>query len=291
MIVNRGPRARLVRFARLDRVSFAADARLDRVRLVRVARLDATLLWRNRTALFTTVGLPLLFVGMLFPMRGQKIQGVDAALLQGTGHLAFFLLFAVFMNLATVFTARREDGTLKRLRGTALGDAEILGGSVLTATVLYLAQVLVLGVVLVAALGGRMPADPLLMLAGLACGVVVFALLAFLVSGITPNAELAQLTVLPVMFACMAGAGVMFPLGELPEIVQNLLRALPLTPVVETVRTGYFGRDFTAHGVPPEVGFGRGWLACLPSFAIMAVWMGFGRWLAERSFRWEPRRS
>ncbi|MEV5574743.1 ABC transporter permease [Spirillospora sp. NPDC052269] len=264
---------------------------IGRDHLVGVARLDARLLWRNRTALFISVGLPLLFVGMLFPMRGQKIQGVDAALLQGTGHLAFFLLFALFMNLATVFTTRREDGTLKRMRGTALSDTEILGGSVLTATVLYLAQVVVLVVVLAAAFGGRMPADPLLMLAGIAGGVVVFALLAFVVSGFTPTAELTQLTVLPVMFACMAGAGVMFPLGVVPEVVQQLLRALPLTPVVEIVRTGYFGRDFTAHGVPPAVGIGGGWLACLPSFAILAVWTGVAHRLAERRFRWEPRRS
>ncbi|MFC4907871.1 ABC transporter permease [Actinomadura gamaensis] len=286
MITESGPR----RDRRLARSPWPRPG-IRREHLIRVAGLDATLLWRNRTALFTTIGLPLLFVGMLFPMRGQRIQGVDAALLQGTGHLAFFLLFAVFMNLATVFTTRREDGTLKRLRGTALSDAEILGGSVLTATVLYAAQVLVLAIVLATALGGRIPADPILLLAGLTWGVVVFALIAFLVSGITPNAELAQLTVLPVMFACMAGAGVMFPLGELPQIVQQLLRALPLTPVVEIVRTGYFGRDFTAHGVAPTVGIGGGWIACLPSFAILAVWTGVGRWLAERRFRWEPRRS
>ncbi|MFC5182286.1 ABC transporter permease [Actinomadura harenae] len=269
----------------------AFPVHLDRVLLTRVARLEARLLWRNRTALFVAAGMPLLFVGMLVPMHGKRIQGVDAALLQGTGHLALFLLFAVFMNLATVFTTRREDGTLKRMRGTALGDAEILGGSVLTATVLYMAQVAVLAVVLVAAFGGRAPADPVLTLAGIAGGVVVFALLASVVSGITPTTELTQLTVLPVMFACMAGAGVMFPLGVLPEVVQQSLRALPLTPVVEIVRTGYFGRDFTAHGVPPAVGVGGGWVACLPSFAILAAWAAVARRLAARAFRWDPRRS
>lgn len=102
-----------------------------------VARLDLTLLWRNRTALFTVFGLPVLFAVMLVPAKGNEIDGVDGALLQGTGHLGFFLVFAVFMNLVTVFTARREDRTLKRLRGTALSDAEITGGSVLTATAMY----------------------------------------------------------------------------------------------------------------------------------------------------------
>jgi hypothetical protein len=35
----------------------------------------------------------------------------------------------------------------------------------------------------------------------------VFAPLAFAVSGLTPNAEPAQLTVLPIMFACMRAPG------------------------------------------------------------------------------------
>ncbi|WP_433237946.1 hypothetical protein [Actinomadura nitritigenes] len=39
---------------------------------LRVARLDLMLLWRNRTALFTAAGLPVLFAALLFPPHGQK---------------------------------------------------------------------------------------------------------------------------------------------------------------------------------------------------------------------------
>ncbi|MCP9954944.1 ABC transporter permease [Actinomadura madurae] len=256
-----------------------------------VARLDLTLLWRNRTALFTVFGLPVLFAVMLVPAKGNEIDGVDGALLQGTGHLGFFLVFAVFMNLVTVFTARREDRTLKRLRGTALSDAEITGGSVLTATAMYAVQAVALVVVLAAGMGGRMPADPVLMLAGLAGGVVVFATLAFAVSGITPNAELAQLTVLPIMFGCMLGGGVMFPLESLPEWGQQICRLVPLSPVVEIVRTGYFGQDFVHRADHPSVGLGEGWLTCVRPFLVLLFWAALGRVLATRWFRWEPRHA
>lgn len=259
--------------------------------LARVARFDAVLLYRNRTALFTVFGLPVLFIAMLTPVRGQDIDGVDGALLQGTGHLAFFLVFAVFMNLVNVFTARREDLTLKRLRGSALSDAEIRGGSVLTATAAYAAQALLLLVVLGAAFGGRFPADPLLLLAGLAGGVALFALLAFAVSGLTPSAELAQLTVLPIMFGCMAGGGVMFPLDTLPDALQAVCRWLPLTPVVEITRTAYFGQDFTGAAEHAALGFAEGWAACVQPFAVLAAWLLLGREAARRWFRWEPRRG
>ncbi|MFD0905257.1 ABC transporter permease [Actinomadura sediminis] len=259
--------------------------------LARVARFDAVLLYRNRTALFTVFGLPVLFIAMLVPMRGQDVDGVDGALLQGTGHLAFFLVFAVFMNLVNVFTARREDLTLKRLRGTALSDAEIRGGSVLTATAAYAAQAALLLVVLGTAFGGRFPADPLLLLAGLAGGTAVFALLAFAVSGLTPNAELAQLTVLPIMFGCMAGGGVMFPLDALPDALAAACRWLPLTPVVEITRTAYFGQDFTGTAEHAALGVAEGWAACVRSFAVLVVWGVVGAEAAKRWFRWEPRRG
>lgn len=259
--------------------------------MLKVARLDLALLWRNRTALFTVFGLPVLFAAMLVPMKGQDIDGVDGALLQGTGHLGFFLVFAVFMNLVNVFTARREDLTLKRLRGTALSDAEITGGSVLTAAAMYAVQALALLVVLGLALGGRFPADPVLLLAGLAAGVAVFATLAFVISGITPNAEMAQLTVLPIMFGCMLGAGVMFPMDGLPEWLQQICRFVPLSPVVEITRTGYFGQDFYDHAAHPPVGILEGWWTCLRSFCVLLFWAALGRGLATRWFRWEPRHA
>ncbi|MFI0407073.1 ABC transporter permease [Actinomadura sp. 3N508] len=259
--------------------------------MLRVSRLDLTLLWRNKTSLVTVFGLPAVFAGMLVPMKGIDMDGVDAALLQGTGHLGLFLVFAVLMNLVTVFTARREDLTLKRLRGTALSDAEITGGSVLTAIAMYAAQALALLVVLGAALGGRFPADPVLLLAGLAGGVAVFTALAFALSGVSPSAELAQLIVLPIMFGCMLGGGVMFPLDDLPGWVAQISRLTPLSPVVEITRTGYFGQDFHDHSAHPSVGILEGWRACLPSFAVLAFWVVLGRVLAARWFRWEPRHA
>lgn len=256
-----------------------------------VARLDLKLLWRNRSVLFSVVGMPLLFGGMLFGFRGQESGGVDMALFAGTGYLAFFLVFAVFMNLVSVFTARREDLTLKRLRSGSLSDAEVFGGSVAVSGAIYLIQALLLVVVLGTALGGPWPANPLLMLAGMLGGVVVFALLAFAVSGLTPNADMAQLTVVPIMFASMAGSGVMFPLESLPEAAREAAGMLPLSPLVDIVRTGYFGQDHTAGGSQSDIGFVEAWVRCLKPFSVFVLWTAIGLWSARRWFRWEPRHA
>ncbi|GAA2407393.1 ABC transporter permease [Actinomadura vinacea] len=260
-------------------------------KLLRIARLDLTLLWRNRTALFTVIGMPLLLGALLLPARGNDFDGIDSGVFQGTGYFGFFLIIVVFIHLTSVFTARREDLTLKRLRGTALSDAEILGGSLLTVAAMYAVQAVLLVALLGTVLDGRFPDDPLLLLAALAAGAVVFALLAFAVSGLTPTAELAQLTVMPVLFGCMAGAGVLVPLDDAPEALREACRLLPLTPVVEIVRTAYFGQDFTTYGAHADVGFAEAWTACLRPFAVLLAWAVAGRAMAARWFRWEPRHA
>ncbi|SEF50460.1 ABC-2 type transport system permease protein [Thermomonospora echinospora] len=266
---------------------------VDPRRLLRLARLDMTLLWRNRTALFGVVGLPAFFAVMLLVSDGNGHQsaGVPAVLYTGTGDLAFFLLPAVFMNLVSVFTARREELTLKRLRSGPLSDAEALGGSVLGATALYLAQSAVIVVIIATALDGGLPADPVLMLLGMLLGAVVFALLAMALSGVTPTVEMAQLTVIPVLLVSMLGSGFMFPLEEAPVGVRAVAQVMPLTPAVEIARTAYLGRDFTVDGDHGALGLVETWTACVPALLTLAAWIVVGAWLARRYFRWEPRRG
>ncbi|MQA93206.1 MAG: ABC transporter permease [Streptosporangiales bacterium] len=255
----------------------------------RMARLDLSLLWRNRTGLFSAVGMPLLFGALLLPARGEVRDGVESGLFAGTGYLAFFLIFAVFTNLVAVLTTRREDLSLKRLRAGALGDTEILGGSVLLAGGLYLAQIGLLVLFMSTVLGGRLPANPLLLVVGLLFGIAVFALLAAGVSGITPNADMAQLTSMPILMVCLVGSGVMVPLDGLPEWVRTVAELLPLSPLVEIVRTAYFGLDFTVAGAHAPVGFLAAWAACGEAFAIFGLWALAGWWASRRWFRWEPR--
>jgi len=262
------------------------------VNVVLLARLDLSLLWRNRTALVGVLGVPVAFAVPLFPAGdGTMTSGIAAPLYTGTGDLAFFLLFGIFVNLTNVFTARREDLTLKRLRGSALSDREIFGGSVLGATAIYLFQAGLVLTALVTTLDAGAPANPPLLLLGLGLGVAAFALLAFALSGVTPNAELSQYTVLPVLFLCSAASGFMIPLDSLPDWVERIAATLPLSPLVEISRTAYLGRDFTHGGDQGQLSFLGSWAACGPALAVLLAWIAAGFLLARRYFRWEPRRS
>jgi ABC-2 type transport system permease protein len=120
--------------------------------------------------------------------------------------------------------------------------------------------------------GMAVPARPWFLALGVAGGVVVFALLAAVSSVFTRTVEMAQVTALPVLMACLLGSGMIIPLSELPEGVASVLRLLPLTPVLELLRAGWDGGPV------------------LRPLIVLAVWIFLGTYAVRRWFRWDPRR-
>ncbi|GAA5071450.1 ABC-2 type transport system permease protein [Thermocatellispora tengchongensis] len=266
------------------RTSRLAWLRADALHAIRLARIDLTLLGRNQTALFNVLLLPLL-VGWLFTATGAprgRIEGVPAEIYVLTGLPALMLGFAVFVNLVNTFTARREELVLKRLRGGQASPAAILGGSALGALAVFLGQIALLALWITRVEDGPLPANIPLLLVGALLGVAVFALLAAAFSGLTPNAELAQIAVLPVLLVILLAAPLFGPLEALPEPLRVAASVLPVTPVLDIMRTAYLGggKDLADQ-----------WLSSLPSMGLLLAWIALAALAARFLFRWDPRRG
>ncbi len=266
--------------------------RTDLLHAVRLARLDLKLLGRNQTALFNVLLLPLL-MGLMFTglvPEGAMIGGVPIDMFMLTGLPGLILGFAVFINLVNNFTARREELVLKRLWGGMTSPAAILGGAGLGAFAVYLAQVALLAVWIIRFAGGSPPENiPLLLLAS-ALGAAVVALLAAAFSGITRTAELAQITVLPVLLLMFLGAPLFAPVSQMPEPLRVPAELLPITPVVEISRTAFLGGDHIG-GLGERLTVGEQWVAALPSLGILLGWLVVAALLARWLFRWDRRRG
>jgi ABC-2 type transport system permease protein len=254
-----------------------------RVRSLAIAELK--LLGRNRTAVFTAVGLPLVSVLGLNAIGIGENGGIPLAALALVMMAAFSLLYVVYYNLVTAFVARREEHVLKRLRVGELTDAEILAGTALPSVVVAVVQILLTWAVVAVAFGVDLPVNAVLIVAGVLLGVVGFVLLAAASTTFTRNVETAQLSTLPVLLACMIFSGIVAPRDSLPDEAQAVTQFLPLSPVVDLVRLGLTGQ--TPGG--GTVDFAASWSeAALPA-VIAAAWIGVGVWAVRRWFRWEPR--
>lgn len=245
-----------------------------------LGRAELTLLWRNRTALATALLLPVGMVAAWRPVFGQYEQAGTAApdtdALAMSGGIGFVLLFVVYYNLVTTYVARREELVLKRLRTGEPTDPAILAGTALPAVAVALAQCVLLVVSGSVLLDLGPPRRPDLLLAGVVLGVVLLTALAAASTVFTRSVELAQLTTAPLLLVSTVGSGLLMPLNSMPGPMSEACRWLPVTPVMELVRAGWFGDAGTA-GVPVALGAALAWTVV----AVFAV---------RRWFRWEPRR-
>ncbi|GAA2458996.1 ABC transporter permease [Streptomyces macrosporus] len=254
-----------------------ATAALRRMRAL--ARAELTLLVRNRTALFTALLMPFLMVLFMrstveqIPLEDSGLSATDVVM---TGGIAMVLIFVVYANLIPTYVARREELVLKRLRTGEVRDGEILAGTALPVTVLALLQCAVL-VTAGATLLEVVPPERLdLLLLGVLLGLVLMVTTAAVTAVFTKTAESSQITALPMVMVSFVGSGVFVPLEVVPDRMADVLRLLPMTPVIELVRYGWFGG-----GEPGEV---------LRAVGVAVAWSVASVFAVRRWFRWEPRR-
>jgi ABC-2 type transport system permease protein len=248
-------------------------------RMTALARAELTLLGRSRGTLVAALFVPLVLPFSVWSAT-KDMDLEKAGLTPGTvilpAAVGFSLLFAVYGALVGVFTARREELVLKRLRTGELRDTEILAGSALPALATGLAQSLVLVAGCTVLLDVPAPPAAYLAVPGLLLGLVLCASLAAVTSAFTRTTESAQVTTLPVMMVSMLGSGMAVPLEVLPDRVASVCELLPLTPVITLVRGGWTG-DLSAY-------------EALGAVATALAWIAVGVFAVRRWFRWEPRR-
>ncbi|PJE96906.1 hypothetical protein CUT44_15215 [Streptomyces carminius] len=248
-------------------------------RMRSLARAELTLLVRNRTALFTALLMPpamVLFMRSSVEQISLEGTGLDATGVVMTGGVLMVLVLVVYSNLVSTYASRREELVLKRLRTGEPRDWEILAGTAMPAAAVALAQCALLVAAGAALLEMTPPERPDLLVLGVLLGVVLLVLLAAVTAVVTRTAESAQITALPLLLLAFLGSGMFIPLELTPDGVADVLRLLPMTPVVELVRYGWFGGG-EADGI-------------LRAVAVATAWSVASGYAVRRWFRWEPRR-
>src|SRR5512144_1973039 len=88
-------------------------------------RLERRMFWRNPTAAFFNFFFPLIFLGLFGAIFSGDQQNLDV-IVPGIAGMA--IMATTFSALAHNLVFLREQGVLKRMRGTPLPEASYLGG-------------------------------------------------------------------------------------------------------------------------------------------------------------------
>ncbi|MEU4562957.1 ABC transporter permease [Actinoplanes sp. NPDC023936] len=259
---------------------------MNTVRVRSVGLAELKLFGRNRSAMFSALAVPLIIAAAVSTSGITDSGGASAAALVVTSLLGYVLLAAVYYNLVATYVSRREELVLKRLRAGELSDAAILTGIAAPMVVVATAQMVVFAGAGAILLGLPVPVNLPLLLLGVAGGVVVFVLLAAVSAVFTKTAESAQVTTMPVLLGCLIGSMLYPVLDDAPGVVSAVLRAMPLSPVVDLMRLGWLGTT----GEAAPLGFAAVLGDALLPAAILVAWIAALLIAVRRSFRWEPRR-
>lgn len=237
-------------------------------------RLERKMFWRNPTAAFFNFLFPLILLGLFGAVLSGKQADLDVIV---PGIAGMSVMTTTFIALAFNMTFLREQGVLKRMRGTPLPSGAFLAGIALNAvtnTVLQIAIITLAGKTL---FGVDWPKDWLELAVFVFAGVACFASLGVALSHAIPNFDSApaytNAIFLPVVFI----SGVFYDANNAPRVIREVAQVLPLTHVID----GLSGAMVTGRGLGDNAG----------ALAVIALWAAMGIALAIRGFSWEQKRE
>lgn len=201
----------------------------------------------------------------------NDITAIDAVL---PAMIAYIVLQSGINFVAIGLVDQRQRKVLRRFLATPVRPVQILSGNIVggALTVLIQVAVLVLAGLLIfhAKTHGSWPLAILVILVGTAA----FVSIGFLLCSLARTSESARGLAAMVAFPMMFLSGVFIPLDSLPDVIQRIVHALPLTYLTEALRGILNDGDGLTRTVVLDLGVLATWaLAC---FA-----------LASTRFRWE----
>lgn len=246
-------------------------------------RHEIVALVREPIALFFALAFPLLFFVIISGLFGNERidarSGVRVAQFMAPAFASFGIVMATFSALAIGLAEAREDGVLKRLRGTPLSPGVLIAARVLAGGAVALAAVALLQVVGVVGYDVQIVTRTLpATLVTLVVGVCCFSALGLAVAATAPNSQaaMAMTTGLTVPLAFISD---LFAVGvTLPRWLDVVGWCFPLRHLVNALgdATNPFltGSGFSARHL-----------------GVMAVWGLGGAMIAVRRLSVEPRRT
>jgi ABC-2 type transport system permease protein len=251
-------------------------------------RYQNKIFWRSPISAFFTIVLPLMFLIVFVTLFGSEEiggSGLTTAQFYAPALAVFGAVSATYTNLGIGTAISRDEGILKRVRGTPLPPSIYMAGRVGSAIwVALIAVVLMMGVGVVVygvnIYAVSLPAALVTFVMGVSC----FAALGLLLAALAPSGEaspaIANATLLPLAFISDIFIA---PPENRPAWLATLGDIFPLKHFAVAFSDAFHPRTVAVAGDSWLDHFHWG------DLGVMALWLVGGVILAVRFFTWEPR--
>ena len=253
-----------------------------RIGLLR-AGLELKQFLRQRESVVFTLLFPviLLFIfGSVF--KDTIAPGVTFSQYFVAGMIASGLVNTGFQQLAITIPMERDDGTLKRLRGTPMSVTSYFIGKAHLVTILMIIQTALLLLFGTLMFGLNLPTSPTLwwnftwlVILGSACSTV----LGIAFSVVPKNGRGASAVVSPIVIILQFFSGVFFVFTSLPTWMQQFAAIFPLKWLTQGMRSVFLPADFATQEVAKNWEVGK-------TAIILTIWLVVGLILSIKTFKW-----
>jgi ABC-2 type transport system permease protein len=237
-------------------------------------RLERRMFWRNPSAAFFNFALPLVFLTLFGAVFSANQSDLNVIV---PGIAGMSVMSTTFTALAFNMTFLREQGVLKRIRGTPLPASAYLSAIASNAITNTAIQIVIITVAGKAFFGIDWPPEPLSLVVFVAVGVACFASLGVALSHVIPSFESAPAYVNAIFLPTIFISGVFYDADHAPRGLKDVAQVLPLKHLID----GLSGAMVKGSGLTHQ----------LPALAVLGAWTVAGAILAARGFSWEARRD
>ncbi len=244
----------------------------------RQVRYEQKAYWRNPMAAVFTFMFPVVFLIVVGTSAGgSRVLGTTLRYDQYVvvAMVTFGLIAACYTNLGTTVCLRRDQGILKRMRGTPISVGAYMGGVIGNVMInVAILTVLVVGIGMIF-YHLHFPYHPAATVLTLLVGVVTFCSLGLAVTVLVTNADAAPAVINGIYFPIVFISGVFYPLSN-GSVLSRIADYFPVRHMITALVSAF------------ESGPGSGLRG--HDLLVMLIWAAAGLWFTSRRFRWEPRR-
>lgn len=204
--------------------------------LLKLTKMELKLQFREPIALFFTLVFPVILMilfGSIFGNEAEALLGgygqVDLSV---PGYIGMIIGTIGMLNIPVSLANYRDQGILRRLRATPLQSGSVLWAQVITQVVMAAAGIALLYIVGVSFYDLRIPTGIGNIIPAILLSAFSFFSVGFMLAGVMPTARSAQAVGMAILYPMLFLSGAAMPRYIMPEVVQKISLALPLTQVV-----------------------------------------------------------
>ena len=246
--------------------------------------LELKQFFRQRESVVFTLLFPILLLlifGSVF--KDEIAPGVTFSQYFVAGMIASGLVNTGFQQLAITIPMERDDGTLKRLRGTPAPASSYFIGKIILVFVSMSIQVILLLIFGILLYGITLPSDSahwITFIWVMLLGLISSTLLGIAFSSVPKSGRGASAVVSPIVIILQFFSGVFFVFTQLPSWMQNFAAIFPLKWLTQGMRAVFLPDSFATQEVAGSWELGKIAL-------FLGMWSIAGFFLALKTFRWE----